>query len=235
MEVDINLNIFGAIHKKYSLIIERLGNILTQIDSLRKIPVPYVHGDTLTAASADKAAFLNKFAVVHVEAGIRTFTPKREFFVSLFEGGISAFDWESYYHSLQNFSNYERSSIEPFPEQFCTRSIEGSAGFYAVSVPLYQDTLTQEGFDPVRIRVTGNTIVDAIELGREKIRDSRVFDEFPAMQGKPFLFMTIHRRENCENRERFMVIYSMIKKLVLSGIPVCFLGLNASESAIDRY
>jgi UDP-N-acetylglucosamine 2-epimerase len=34
----------------------------------KKIPVPYVHGDTMTATTADKAAFLNKFAVVHVEA-----------------------------------------------------------------------------------------------------------------------------------------------------------------------
>jgi UDP-N-acetylglucosamine 2-epimerase len=34
----------------------------------KKIPIPYVHGDTMTATTADKAAFLNKFAVVHVEA-----------------------------------------------------------------------------------------------------------------------------------------------------------------------
>jgi UDP-N-acetylglucosamine 2-epimerase len=34
----------------------------------KKIPIPYVHGDTLTATTADKAAFLNKFAVIHIEA-----------------------------------------------------------------------------------------------------------------------------------------------------------------------
>lgn len=85
MLVDINLNIFGKLHQKYSLIIERLGNILLEIsEEYKKIPVPYVHGDTLTATTADKAAFLNKFSVVHVEAGIRTFTPKAEFFHTLF-------------------------------------------------------------------------------------------------------------------------------------------------------
>jgi UDP-N-acetylglucosamine 2-epimerase len=39
----------------------------------------------MTATTADKAAFLNKFAVVHVEAGIRTFTPNEEFYHKLFK------------------------------------------------------------------------------------------------------------------------------------------------------
>jgi UDP-N-acetylglucosamine 2-epimerase len=39
----------------------------------------------MTATTADKAAFLNKFAVVHVEAGIRTFTPSKEFYHKLFQ------------------------------------------------------------------------------------------------------------------------------------------------------
>jgi UDP-N-acetylglucosamine 2-epimerase (non-hydrolysing) len=236
MDVDINLNIYGPIHKKFSLIIERLGNVLIRISELGKTPIPYVHGDTLTAASADKAAFLNKFAVVHVEAGIRTFSPNKAFYSNLFEAyGKKAFDWNDYYQKLQDFSIYERGSIEPFPEQFCTRSIEGSASFYAVSVPLYKDTLGQEGFVGERIHVTGNTIVDAVEFSREKIGKSRVFDRFENMRNSPFLFITIHRRENCEHKERFLVIYHAIRKLVESGTKVCFLGLNASENAIDRY
>jgi len=55
------------------------------------------------------------------------------------------------------------------------------------------------------------------------------------MRGKKPIFITIHRRENCEIKERFLAIYYGIKKLVIDGYPVCFLGLNASESAIDRY
>jgi len=85
MEVDINLNIFGKFHEKYSLIIHRLGNIFLDLNNeYKKIPIPYVHGDTLTATTSDKAAFLNKFSVVHVEAGIRTFTPSKEFYEQLF-------------------------------------------------------------------------------------------------------------------------------------------------------
>ena len=55
------------------------------------------------------------------------------------------------------------------------------------------------------------------------------------MKGKPFIFITIHRRENCEKKERFLAIYYGIKKLIKDGVYVCFLGLHASESAIDTY
>ena len=109
------------------------------------MPIPYVHGDTLTATTADKAAFLNKFAVVHVEAGIRTFTPNKEFYHNLFKNYESGnFDWDSYYKALQDFSIYETGSIEPYPEQFDTRSVEPSTGFFAAPVKLYQDTLVKE-------------------------------------------------------------------------------------------
>lgn len=47
--------------------------------------------------------------------------------------------------------------------------------------------------------------------------------------------MTVHRRENTENRERFLAIFYALKKLLQDGIPVCFLKLYASEWAIDQY
>jgi len=34
------------------------------------------------------------------------------------------------------------------------------------------------------------------------------------MKGKDFIFITIHRRENCEKKERFLAIYHGIKKLI---------------------
>lgn len=69
MRVDVNLNIHGVLHEKFSMIIHRLGDFLVDLSkNYKKIPIPYVHGDTMTATTADKAAFLNKFSVVHVEA-----------------------------------------------------------------------------------------------------------------------------------------------------------------------
>ena len=237
MEVDINLNISWKIHHKFSQIIERLGDILIDINiNYKKIPVPYVHWDTLTATTADKAAFLNKFAVVHVEAGIRTFTPNKEFYHNLFNKYESGkFNWKKYYKALQDFDIYETGSIEPYPEQFDTRWIEASTGLFAAPVELYRKTLKKEGFPKEHIKVVGNTVVDSIEISKQKIIWSKAFEKFPNMKWKDFLFITIHRRENTEKKERFLVIYNAIKKLIESWVYVCFLGLYASEFAIDNY
>lgn len=237
MVVDVQLNVSGKLHEKFSQIIERLGNFLVELsETYGKIPVPYVHGDTLTATTADKAAFLNKFAVVHVEAGIRTFTPNEHFYHRVFtEYAHGEFDWENYYTQMQNHRIYELGSIEPYPEQFDTRGVEPSTGYFAVPHELYKRTLIDEGFQDDRIEVVGNTVADAVKLSCTKIPSSRAFDLYPNMKGKKPIFITIHRRENCEVKERFLAIYNGIKKLIIDGYPVCFLGLNASESAIDRY
>ncbi len=237
MNIDINLNIHGKLHEKYAMIIERLGNILLELsDEYHKIPVPYVHGDTLTATTADKAAFLNKFAVVHVEAGIRTFTPKAEFFHKLFKNYYDGkFDWEKYYKSLQDKDIYELGSIEPYPEQFDTRGIEPSAWYFALPHELYRKTLKREWFPIENMEVVGNTIADAIAISQKKIHRSKAFEYFPNMKWKDFIFITIHRRENCEKKERFLAIYYGIKKLIERWVYVCFLWLYASEFAIDNY
>lgn len=237
MNVDINLNIYGKLHQKYSLIIERLGNILLELsEDYKKIPVPYVHGDTLTATTADKAAFLNKFSVVHVEAGIRTFTPKKVFFETLFtEYEAGKFDFKKYYKSLQDKDIYELGSIEPYPEQFDTRGVEPSAGYFALPHELYEKTLRREWFPKENMEIVWNTISDAIYISQQKIQLSKAFEIFPTMKGKPFIFVTIHRRENCEKKERFLAIYYALKKLIERWVYVCFLWLYASEFAIDSF
>ena len=237
MDVDVNLNIFGPIHKKFSLIVERLWNFLVELnDTYKKIPIPYVHGDTLTAATADKAAFLNKFAVIHVEAWIRTLTPNKYFYELLFSNYQKwAFSWDEYYESLQKKEIYELWSIEPYPEQFDTRSIEWSTWFFAAPVELYRETLINEWYDPNKIKVVWNTVVDAIEISKAKVKNSKAFEKFPNMKWKDFIFVTIHRRENCEKKERFLTLYYALKKLIQDWIPVCFLELYASWFAIDKY
>lgn len=237
MIVDVKLGISGKLHEKFSQVIDRLGNFLEKLATeYNKIPVPYVHGDTMTATTADKAAFLNKFAVVHVEAGIRTFTPNEHFFNRVFvEFENGKFDWEEYYRFLQDQRIYELGSIEPYPEQFDTRGIEASTGYFALPHELYKKTLSNEGFLEDRMEVVGNTVADAVRMSMKKIPESNAFAMYPNMKDKKLIFITVHRRENCEIENRFKAIYFGIKKLVEEGYPVCFLGLNASESAIDRF
>jgi len=238
MSVDVNLNIYWAIHKKFSLIIHRLWDFLVELNtSYKKIPVPYVHWDTMTATTADKASFLNKFSVVHVEAGIRTFTPKRDFFKELFEGYNKwKFVWEDYYAKCQDKKHYELGSIEPYPEQFDTRWIEASTWFFAVPVELYRNTLVSEWFPEDRITVTWNTVSDAVKISLKKVPESQAFEIYPNMKWKDFIFVTIHRRENTtESKQRFLSIFYAFKKLLEDWVAVCFLALYSSEWAIDNY
>lgn len=237
MKVDINLNIFWDLHVKYSLIIKRLWDIFVKLkDEYNKIPVPYVHWDTLTATTADKAAFLNQVAVVHVEAWIRTFTPNKDFYHKLFKDYEKwKFDWKKYYKELQNHNIYELGSIEPFPEQFDTRSIEASTGLFAAPVKLYQKTLIDEWFPKENIKVVWNTIADAVKISLKKKWTEVIYEQMPILKGKPYILVTIHRRENTESRERYLAIYNAIKKLIQEWVYTCLIKFNASEAAIDRF
>src|SRR3989344_1968512 len=87
VEPDFNLNVRGQMHEVVSQIIGRLGFVIGEIKrgparrSLGgggKIVIPYVHGDTTTAMAGSNAGYCQGFASVHVEAGLRTLTPKYE-------------------------------------------------------------------------------------------------------------------------------------------------------------
>lgn len=237
MNVDIKLNISWKLYEKFSMIVEKLWYVYSAIfDIYKKIPVPYVHWDTLTATTASKAAFLNKIWVVHVEAWIRTLTPNKEFYHNLFtEYQKWNFNWDKYYNSLKNEDIYELWSIEPYPEQFDTRWILASVGFHAAPVEFNRTTLLWEWVQDKYIKVVWNTVADTIEMSKKNISKSKAFDIFPNMKWKPFIFVTVHRRENTEVKERFLAIYYWLKKLIQDWINVCFLSLNASEKAIDNY
>jgi len=237
MVVDIELNIYWEITDKYSLIVKRLWDFLKNLqENYKKIPVPYVHWDTMTAATADKASFLSKVSVVHVEAWIRTYTPNKYFYYKLFSDYEKwKFDFDEYRKSLKDDTIYELWSIEPYPEQFCTRWIEPSTWFFAAAVEFNKKTLIAEWFPQENIKVVGNTASDAVEISLKKISKSKAFERFPNMKWKEFVFITVHRRENTTKRERFLAIYYAIKKLVQDWVNVCFLWLYASEWAIDNY
>lgn len=237
MEVDVNLNISWTIHDKYSQIVKRFWDFILELNSrFNIIPVPYVHWDTLTATTADKASFLNKFSVVHIEAWIRTFTPKKEFYEELFQNyEVWIFNWYEYYKKLQNRDIYELWSLEPFPEQFDTRWVEASAWIYALPHEIYKKTLKNEWFLEEKMYVVWNTVVDAVNISKQKINESKAFEYYPNMKWKDFIFVTIHRRENCENKNRFKSLFYAIKDLVSSWVYVCFLELNASKQAIINF
>lgn len=241
VEPDFNLNVRGTMYEVVSQIIGRLGYVMDEMKKRGKIVIPYVHGDTTTAMAASNAGYCHGFASVHVEAGIRTLTPNyRDLGLGTRESVNpspqslvpSPSQW---YKFLQNQKNWERGSLEPYPEQFNTRCSEAGTGVHLAPVELDRQFMQSEGFPDDRIFVVGNSVVDATEEALRNAKNSKIFDKYPVLADGDFVRFCIHRRENCMSEKRFRSIYDAMKSLIEEDRKVLLITMFQTEAAFDRY
>jgi UDP-N-acetylglucosamine 2-epimerase (non-hydrolysing) len=78
----------------------------------------------------------------------------------------------------------------PFPEEFNRVAASKLASLHFAPTELAQIALLREGIDPTTILMTGNTVIDAVEIARARIEPMTLpgFDAFG--------LITVHRREN---------------------------------------
>ena len=236
LPVDIHLGIDGSLTAKTAQMIDSFGRVLTELRSLGLTPLPYIHGDTATSMAIGVASYLSQVACVHVEAGIRTITPRRDVlagFLADFRAGT--FDFEEYAAAHRESATYEKGSREPFPEQFNTRVSDAGSGYHAAPVELARQNLLDEGFPADTIDVVGNTVVDATRQAQADAQRATVFDDYPQLRGGRFIRICIHRRENTEDEQRFTVLFEAIEQLVNAGRSVLFIRLFGTDAAIDRF
>lgn len=69
----------------------------------------------------------------------------------------------------------------------------------------------KENLDEKKIRVTGNTVVDALEGHLENIKEKDVLSEL-GLEEKKYGVMTLHRQENADVSKRFELIFKGIEK-----------------------
>ncbi len=227
---DFNLNISGPLSDKISKIIKRFSVVLKEIKKFKKIIIPYVHGDTITAFTLATASFMNQIPVIHVEAGIRSYNPKGDTFKKFFSQ--KKFDFNVYYFTLKNQANWLKGSIEPFPEQFNTRNIAAASAVHCAPTLLNKKNLIEEGFLKKRIFITGNTVSDAIKIGLQKKNPTS--DELKTIKDG-FIRFAIHRRENIMSLHRFSVIFNTMIQLLKDGFPVLWLSHNVNKRALKEY
>ena len=236
LPVDIHLGIDGSLTSKAASMIELFGRVLAELRGLGLTPLPYIHGDTATSMAIGVASYLSQVACVHVEAGIRTITPRREVlaaFVADFRAG--SFDFDAYAAAHRDPATYEKGSREPFPEQFNTRVSDAGSGYHAAPVDLARQNLLDEGFPPDTIEVVGNTVIDATRQAQADARLATIFEDYPQIRGGRFIRICIHRRENTEDEQRFRLLFEAIEVLVQSGREVLFIRLFGTDTAIDRF
>lgn len=229
---DINLNIMGAkLYEQQAQIIERFGEVINEIKKINPKIVPYTYSDTTTAVAGGIACFANRIAVVHVEAGLRTMTPKKEILMSL----LYNVELEEYIEKLKNISNWTKGSYEPYPEQFDTRASAPSAGIHFAPVELNRINLEKEGYDKNRIFVVGNPVADTIALAKKRISESDVFERYPVLKQGNFIRFCVHRRENVTSKHRFSCLINAMIDLVKEGKNILFISLGATEKALKEF
>lgn len=87
--------------------------------------------------------------------------------------------------------------FDPFPEEMNRRMTTRLADFHFAPTKLSEENLLREGVPPVRVRVTGNTVVDALlsVAQQEHVFEDTAVAEAVAKPGR-LLLVTMHRREN---------------------------------------
>lgn len=90
------------------------------------------------------------------------------------------------------------SILSPFPEEFNRRVCSLTAAVHCTPTEAARRNLLNEGCDPDRIVVTGNTVLDALQFAVTQERTNAVdwLLKHPAIAGHPMVLITAHRREN---------------------------------------
>lgn len=81
----------------------------------------------------------------------------------------------------------------PFPEEFNRQAVGIIAAHNFAPTELAANNLRQEGKDPDKIYITGNTVIDAMQ---HTVRDDYTHPELEWVGKNKLIFITAHRREN---------------------------------------
>lgn len=150
--------------------------------------IVFVHGDTTTSMAASIAAFYKQVKVAHVEAGLRTYN----------------------LHS-------------PWPEEMNRQVTDRLCEYCFAPTTTSRDNLLQENVEASKVFVTGNSVIDALLMAvdiiktkddlRENILKEVAQKGYQVTEGKKYILVTGHRRENFG--EGFLNICKALKELAV--------------------
>ena len=89
------------------------------------------------------------------------------------------------------------NKLHPFPEEVNRRIIDSVSDLYFAHTKAARQNLINEGVDPKKIEVTGNTVIDALlSTAKRKASFEGTSLEKISFNGRKMMLMTAHRREN---------------------------------------
>ena len=86
----------------------------------------------------------------------------------------------------------------PFPEEFNRRVCSLTTALHCAPTQAAAQNLFSEGYDSLDVVVTGNTVLDALQIAvrQERLNSVRWIEKHPDIAGRPMVLITAHRREN---------------------------------------
>ena len=105
-----------------------------------------------------------------------------------------------------------RSFDKKMPEETNRILTDHCSDFLFAPTPRARQNLVKEGIDQEMIFITGNTVVDAVHLYAELLKDTHFIDQLD-LRYKDYFLVTIHRQENVDNREKFTRILHGLEKV----------------------
>ena len=121
--------------------------------------------------------------------------------------------WASFFNKIPFFhveAGLRTGDLQnPFPEEANRIAISQLATHHFAPTELARQNLLNESVDPSRITVTGNTVVDALEILKPTLPPHSL-----ARPGEQTVLVTIHRRENfgCPTEEICSAIQTLAEK-----------------------
>lgn len=97
----------------------------------------------------------------------------------------------------------------PYPEEFNRQAVSLISAYNFAPTKLAKNNLINEGKDPKKIFVTGNTAIDALKT---TVRDDYTNDQLEWAKDSRLIMLTAHRRENLG--EPLCNMFKAIKKIV---------------------
>lgn len=85
---------------------------------------------------------------------------------------------------------------QPFPEEVNRRVAGVSADLHFAPTEWAKNNLLREGIDEKIIKVTGNTVIDALQFVRHQPEPQAVTDLISKLKARKLILVTAHRREN---------------------------------------
>lgn len=85
---------------------------------------------------------------------------------------------------------------QPYPEEMNRRFADMVATLHFAPTQRSRDNLIREGVSPACIHVTGNPVVDALQVALPRLGDASVAGAPPAVFQQRVILLTSHRREN---------------------------------------